>query len=72
MAENRMKDPHDHSSNAGSPGASGPGEPGYEGEVTVGDEGAADVVHQLQAGDSPEVEEGWEQAKSMEGQAPSG
>ena len=23
-----------------SPGASGPGEPGYEGEVTVGDEGA--------------------------------
>ena len=24
-----------------SPGASGPGEPGYEGEATVGDEGAA-------------------------------
>ena len=24
-----------------SPGASGPGEPGYEGDVTVGDEGAA-------------------------------
>ena len=23
-----------------SPGASGPGEPGYEGEVTVGDDGA--------------------------------
>jgi hypothetical protein len=23
-----------------SPGSSGPGEPGYEGEVTVGDEGA--------------------------------
>jgi len=24
-----------------SPGASGPGEPGYEGEATVGDEGAS-------------------------------
>lgn len=24
-----------------SPGASGPGEPGYEGEATVGDDGAA-------------------------------
>ena len=24
-----------------SPGASGPGEPGYEGDATVGDEGAA-------------------------------
>lgn len=33
--------PHEHASSAGAPGASGPGEPSYEGEVTVGDEGAA-------------------------------
>ena len=72
MGDNKMQDPHDHSSAAGSPGASGPGEPGYEGEVTVGDEGGGEVVEQLEKGDKPEVEEGWEQAKSMEGQAPSG
>ena len=38
---NRWREPHDHSSSAGAPGASGPGEPGYEGEAMVGDEGAA-------------------------------
>jgi hypothetical protein len=26
---------------SGDPGASGPGEPGYDGEATIGDEGAA-------------------------------
>lgn len=31
--------PH-HSSGAGAPGASGPGEPGYDGNVTIGDDGA--------------------------------
>ena len=38
---NEMKDPHDHAGAAGAPGASGPGDPGYEGEATVGDEGAS-------------------------------
>jgi hypothetical protein len=36
-----MVDPHPHSAAAGAPGASGPGGSGYEGEATVGDEGAA-------------------------------
>lgn len=71
MTENRMKEPHEHASNAGAPGASGPGEPGYEGEVTVGDD-ASEVVEQLEGDDKPDVEQGWEDAKSMEGQAPSG
>ena len=31
---------HDDTSIRPSPGASGPGEPGYEGDATVGDEGA--------------------------------
>ena len=35
---NRMKNPHEHASEAGAPGASGPGEPGFDGEVTLGDE----------------------------------
>ena len=39
--EGRMSEPHDHAAAAGAPGASGPGDPGYEGEATVGDEGAA-------------------------------
>lgn len=34
-------DPGEHSSAAGAPGASGPGEAAYEGEATIGDEGAA-------------------------------
>ncbi len=34
-------DHHDDTAIRPSPGASGPGEPGYEGEATVGDEGAA-------------------------------
>lgn len=38
---NRMKEPHEHSTAAGAPGASGPGEQGYEGEATIGEEGAA-------------------------------
>lgn len=37
----RAKDPGDHSAAAGAPGASGPGDKGYEGEATIGDEGAA-------------------------------
>jgi hypothetical protein len=36
-----MKEPHEHPTAAGAPGASGPGEQGYEGEATLGDEGAA-------------------------------
>jgi hypothetical protein len=34
-------DPGDHSAAAGAPGASGPGDEGYDGEATIGDEGAA-------------------------------
>lgn len=37
----RAHDPGHHSSSAGAPGASGPGEAAYEGEATIGDEGAA-------------------------------
>ena len=37
----KAKDPGDHSAAAGAPGASGPGDPGYDGEATIGDEGAA-------------------------------
>lgn len=37
----RAEDPGEHSAAAGAPGASGPGEAAYEGEATVGDEGAA-------------------------------
>lgn len=33
--------PHEHGSSAGAPGASAPGEEGYDGEATIGDEGAA-------------------------------
>ena len=39
--DDRAKDPGHHSAAAGAPGASGPGDPGYEGEATIGDEGAA-------------------------------
>ncbi len=45
MPDRPQDDAATHSSPPGSirpsPGASGPGEPGYEGDVTVGDEGAA-------------------------------
>ncbi|HUP85265.1 MAG TPA: hypothetical protein VM143_06320 [Acidimicrobiales bacterium] len=34
-------DPGHHSAAAGAPGASGPGGRGYDGEATIGDEGAA-------------------------------
>jgi len=37
----RMSRPHDRADAAGAPGASGPGDPGYDGQATVGDEGAA-------------------------------
>ena len=56
-----MKDPHEHSSAAGAPGASGPGDPGYDGDVQVGDEGADDA-------DTPAEAE----ADAAEGQAPTG
>lgn len=56
--DNKMKDPHEHSSAAGAPGASGPGDPGYDGEVQVGDEGA----------DTPAEAE----SDATEGQAPTG
>ncbi len=36
-----FREPHEHSSAAGAPGASAPGEPGYDGEATIGDDGAA-------------------------------
>lgn len=36
-----MREPHEHASAAGAPGASGPGDTGYEGEIMVGDEGGA-------------------------------
>lgn len=39
--DSRMKEPHEHGTAAGSPGASGPGDPAYDGEVTIGDEGGA-------------------------------
>ena len=39
--EGRMSEPHDRSDAAGAPGASGPGDPAYDGEATIGDEGAA-------------------------------
>ena len=39
--EGRMRAPHDRSDAAGAPGASGPGDPAYDGEATIGDEGAA-------------------------------
>lgn len=40
-AGEKAKDPGHHSSAAGAPGASGPGDEGYDGEATIGDEGAA-------------------------------
>ena len=39
--KDRAKDPGHHAAAAGAPGASGPGDPGYDGEATIGDEGAA-------------------------------
>ena len=39
--EGRMSEPHEHATAAGAPGASGPGDPAYDGEATIGDEGAA-------------------------------
>ena len=40
-SKDRAKDPGHHAAAAGAPGASGPGDPGYDGEATIGDEGAA-------------------------------
>lgn len=60
--DNRMKDPHEHSTAAGAPGASGPGDPGYDGEVQIGDEGAdPDAATPAEA-----------EAEATEGQAPTG
>jgi hypothetical protein len=59
--DNKMKDPHQHASAAGAPGASGPGDPGYDGEVQVGDEGA-------DTDDTPAEAE----SDATEGQAPTG
>lgn len=70
--------PPDGGGGSRSPGASGPGAPGYEGEVTVGDEGAAAGTEAFPdpfgrpAPDSPAVEEGWERADPMAGEAPTG
>jgi hypothetical protein len=58
--DNKMKDPHPHSSAAGAPGASGPGDPGYDGDVQVGDEG----------GDTETPAEA--ESDATEGQAPTG
>ena len=38
---NEWREPHEHASEAGAPGASAPGEAGYEGEATVGDVGGS-------------------------------
>lgn len=56
--DNKMKDPHPHSSSAGAPGASGPGDPGYDGDVQVGDD----------AGETPAEAE----SEATEGEAPTG
>jgi hypothetical protein len=61
--DNRMKDPHDHSSAAGAPGASGPGDPGYDGDVQIGDDGA-----DTDTGETPAEAE----AEATEGEAPTG
>ena len=39
--ENEMRQPHEHASEAGAPGASAPGEQGYGGGATVGDVGGS-------------------------------
>lgn len=54
------------------PGGSGPGEPAYEGDVTLGDEGAAAgresfvdptaTEEEAEAAISPEIREGWARA----------
>ena len=41
MADRPQHDPRDDTTIRPSPGASSPGEPGYEGDVALGDEGAA-------------------------------
>ena len=67
----------------GAPGASAPGEPGYDGEATLGDEGAAAgpesfvepnaSLEEAEAAITPEVRERWARAdaKSSEQDAPS-
>ena len=56
----------------GAPGASAPGEPGYDGEATLGDEGAAAgpesfvdpnaSLEEAEAAITPEVRERWARA----------
>jgi hypothetical protein len=60
--DNKMKDPHPHSSAAGAPGASGPGDPGYDGEVQVGDD----------ATDEGEETPAEAESDATEGEAPTG
>lgn len=69
---NRMKDPHEHASAAGAPGASGPGDPAYDGEVTLADEGGAAgaesfvdpnaSLEEAEEAVTPEVRARWAQA----------
>ena len=68
--QNSMKHPHDHDTAAGSPGASAPGEPGYEGEATIGDEGAAagDLSFQDPFGRPEDMEQLEAQAASAQGE----
>jgi hypothetical protein len=60
--DNKMKDPHAHSSAAGAPGASGPGDPGYDGDVQVGEDGT----------DTGEETPAEAESEATEGQAPTG
>ena len=77
-AGSEMKEPHEHASAAGAPGASAPGEQGYEGAATIGDEGAVGGAESFSdpfgrpETDPPEVMEGWEDADPMAGEGPSG
>lgn len=61
--DNKMKDPHPHSSAAGAPGASGPGDPGYDGDVQVGDDAGG-----TGEGETPAEAE----SEATEGEAPTG
>jgi hypothetical protein len=63
--DNKMKEPHEHASEAGAPGASGPGDPGYEGDVTIGEEGAS-------GGDDTAETPAEAESDATEGEAPTG
>ncbi|MDQ4097590.1 MAG: hypothetical protein M3144_06960 [Actinomycetota bacterium] len=65
----------------GAPGASAPGEPGYDGEATIGDEGARagpesfvdpDATSQeADAAIPPQVREAWARADAKTAESPS-